>query len=121
MKYSLELCGGLHVARTDDIGAFKIVAESAIAAEVRRIEAVCGKFALELARQNEYTINLISSQLKTPKTGLIAKINALNLVHKQLEQELLKFQISALDLTQEEITAQTTLVKEIRNLNFSWW
>ncbi|WPY01378.1 Alanine--tRNA ligase [Candidatus Trichorickettsia mobilis] len=112
--YSLELCGGLHVARTGDIGAFKIVAESAIAAGVRRIEAVCGKFALELARQNEHTINLISSQLKTPKTELIAKINALNLVHKQLEQELLEFKISALDLTQEEITAQTTLVKDIR-------
>ena len=51
--YSFELCGGTHVSRTGDIGIFQIVSESANATGVRRIEVVCGAYAISCIRENE--------------------------------------------------------------------
>ena len=61
--FSIELCGGTHVARTGDIGLFKLEAESGVAAGVRRIEALTGEGALETIRQRERILEKIGSQL----------------------------------------------------------
>ncbi len=62
--FSVELCGGTHVSRTGDIGVFRIVAESGIAAGVRRIEAVSGAGALEFTLRNEQTLRKIAAGVK---------------------------------------------------------
>jgi len=65
--YSIELCGGTHVGSTGELGVFKIKAESAVAAGVRRIEAVSGAAALELIEQNFAELHSIKALLKNPK------------------------------------------------------
>ncbi len=85
---SRELCGGTHVLRTGDIGLFKIVAESGVAAGVRRVEAVTGANALALVQEQETTLAEAASQLKAPTAELPAKIGQLLDNVKLLEKEL---------------------------------
>jgi alanyl-tRNA synthetase len=66
-NYSLELCGGTHVGATGDIGFFKITNETAVAAGVRRIEAVCGKLAEDYVNQKIKIVEALQAQLKNPK------------------------------------------------------
>lgn len=66
-NYSVELCGGTHVGATGELGLFKITTETAVAAGVRRIEAVCGKQAEEYVNEQFGLINIIRDSLKNPK------------------------------------------------------
>ncbi len=111
---SLELCGGTHVTRTGDIGMFKITSENAIAAGVRRIEAVCGEFVLKLIRQNDAMIENISAALKIGKNELIDKVNSLIASKKQLEDQLVSLQVSMLDLNIEQIAKESVSVSDIK-------
>ncbi len=88
-EFSRELCGGCHVKRTGDIGVFKIVSESGIAAGVRRIEAITGEHALERLT-NEYEENRkLSSLLKNP-SSLIEQVQSVIDENKRLQKEFEK-------------------------------
>ncbi|MGC0151160.1 alanine--tRNA ligase [Chromobacterium vaccinii] len=89
--FSAELCGGTHVKRTGDIGLFKIVAESGVAAGVRRIEAVTGQGALAHIQAQDALIKEAAAALKAQSSDeVIAKIAALQDGAKALEKELAK-------------------------------
>ena len=86
--YSVELCGGTHARRTGDIGFFSIIAESAVAAGVRRIEAVTGVAAdLELAR-TQALLRDSAALLRVPPAELPARLSSLLDERKAMEQEL---------------------------------
>ncbi len=75
--YSVELCGGTHVARTGDIGLFKVTSESGIAAGVRRVEAVTGAGAVAYVSALERTLKQLAEQLKAAPTDLRQRLQAL--------------------------------------------
>ena len=85
---SIELCGGTHVARTGDIGAFKIVSEAGISAGVRRVEAVTGLNALHLMQKNADLLAVSAAKFKAPVEELPEKIDHMSETVKRLEKEL---------------------------------
>jgi len=86
--WSIELCGGTHVARTGDIGLFKIVGEGAVAAGVRRVEAVVGATALELVRETERRLNDVAGAVKTSPAEAPARVAAIVEERRKLERAL---------------------------------
>ena len=90
-EFSTELCGGTHVARTGDIGLFKIISESGIAAGVRRLEAITGLNALRWAQNQETLLKNIISEVKAQtEKDVLSKIQANANQTKALEKELAK-------------------------------
>jgi alanyl-tRNA synthetase len=88
---SRELCGGTHVARTGDIGLFKIVAESGVAAGIRRLEAVTGTAAIALVQHQEDLLLEAADRLKTQPGEVAARIAQIQDQVKALEKELDRF------------------------------
>ena len=87
-EFSMELCGGTHVRNTAEIGFFKVVAETGVAAGVRRIEAVTGPGAYELVRREEQTLQRVAELLKTPKEGVEKRLVGLLEERRGLERRL---------------------------------
>jgi alanyl-tRNA synthetase len=86
--FSVELCGGIHVNRTGDIGFFKIVAEGAVASGVRRIEAVTGQAALDYVETQDKLVSDSAALLKVAPADLPERIQALLDDRRKLEREL---------------------------------
>ena len=86
--YSVELCGGTHVARTGDIALFKIVAETGIAAGVRRVEALTGEAARRHLLDRAGVAEALASQFKVPPSDVEGRVDALTADRKRLEREL---------------------------------
>lgn len=104
--YSFELCGGTHVSRTGDIGAFKIVSEGAIAAGIRRIEAVCGEFAFAIIAERESLLENVLNVLRCNKVELLQKVEGLLESKKNLEKQLEKLHMDKLVLSDAEFNKQ---------------
>ena len=85
--FSVELCGGTHVANTANITLFKIVSEAGVAAGVRRIEALTGNNVIEYYRQMEENLHTIAKTLKTSPTEIVEKITHLQKEVKELQSE----------------------------------
>ncbi|MCG8317255.1 MAG: alanine--tRNA ligase [Pseudomonadales bacterium] len=87
-NFSIELCGGTHVARTGDIGIFKIVSEAGVAAGVRRIEAVTGQQALNWIAENEKRLHQVEQLVKANRDSVVDKVQQVIDKTKQLEKEI---------------------------------
>ena len=87
-NFSIELCGGIHVDRTGDIGVFKITHETGIASGVRRIEAVTGQGALDWIEANEQALDDVAGLLKSQRDQAATKVEQLLKRNKELEKEL---------------------------------
>ena len=87
-SYSVELCGGTHVHATGDIGLFKITSEAAVAAGIRRIEAVTREGAFEYLSDQDARVRDIAAQFKSAPADLADKITTLANDKKKLEKEL---------------------------------
>jgi len=87
-EFSMELCGGTHVNRVGDIGLFKIISESGVAAGIRRIEAVTGQGALNWVRETENVVRNISGLVKGTREDVEAKIRQLLDRSRKLEKDI---------------------------------
>ena len=90
LGFSTELCGGVHVERTGDIGLFKIISEGGVAAGVRRIEAVTGEAAVATIDGLEAQLSQAAKALKTSPSDVNEKLASLIQNNKTLEKELEK-------------------------------
>ncbi len=90
--YSIELCGGTHVRRTGNIGYFKIVAESAIAAGVRRIEAVAGTHAEAVVAEMQQRLNEIAGVMRASPAEVPARVAAQSETVRRLERQVAELQ-----------------------------
>jgi len=113
---SRELCGGTHVQRTGDIGLFKIVAESGVAAGVRRVEAVTGDNALAYLQSLEGTVAHVAGALKSAPAEVPARIAQLLDQVRALERELSSLKGKLASSQGDELMAQAVDVKGIKVL-----
>ena len=85
--YSMELCGGTHTRATGEIGLFRIVAESSVAAGIRRIEAVCGLPAFDWMRQEHRALKSLSQRLTVSPDEVVGRVESLLDQARKLEKE----------------------------------
>jgi alanyl-tRNA synthetase len=113
---SKELCGGTHVKATGDIGLFKIVAESGVAAGIRRVEAVTGGNALSYLQSLESTVQGAAMTLKTTPHELGSRLHAVLEQVRQLEKELTAAKSKLASAQGDELLAQAVDVKGLKVL-----
>jgi len=113
---SKELCGGTHVKATGDIGLFKVVGESGVAAGVRRIEAVTGANALSYLQTLEDTVAQAAGVLKAPTAELTARIGQTLEQVKALEKEVAALKGKLASSQGDELMAQAVDIKGIKVL-----
>ncbi len=113
---SRELCGGTHVARTGDIGFFKVTSEGGIAAGVRRIEATTGDGALAYVQGQEARLNEAAAALKTPPQEVTLKVAQILDNVKTLEKELARLKSKLASSQGDELADQVVEVKGVKLL-----
>ena len=114
---SIELCGGTHVKRTGDIGLFKIVAESGVAAGVRRVEAVTGEGALALVQQQEEQLQQVADAVKSQPQEAAARIAQIMDNVKSLERELAALKSRLASSQGDELLAQAQDMNGVKVLS----
>ena len=113
---SRELCGGTHVARTGDIGLFKIVAEGGVAAGIRRVEAITGANALAYVQELEATVDATAAALKAPVADLTGRIASTLEQVKALEKEIAALKGKLASSQGDELLGQAVEVKGVKVL-----
>ena len=111
--FSTELCGGTHVGRTGDIGLFKIVSESGVAAGVRRVEAVTGAGALAFVADEEARLDEIGALLSTSGADVVAKLRQVFDRQKKLERELESLKAKAAGSATQDLASNARHVGNI--------
>ena len=113
---SCELCGGTHVARSGDIGLFKIVMEAGVAAGVRRIEAVCGDVALASVQRQQALLDAVAAELKAQPAEAAARVAQIQDHVKALEKELARLKSKLAASQGDDLLSQAVEVKGIKVL-----
>ena len=113
---SKELCGGVHVRRSGDIGLFKILAETGVAAGVRRVEAVTGDNALALVQQQQALLAEAAAAVKAPVSEVPAKLAQVLDNVRSLEKELARLKARLASAQGDDLLAQAVQVKGARVL-----
>ncbi len=113
---SCELCGGTHVARTGDIGLFKIVAEAGVAAGVRRVEAVTGANALRYLQEQERRVQGVAALLKTQPEEMAERVVGLIDNARALEKELARLKSKLASSQGDDLAGQAVDVKGVKIL-----
>ncbi len=117
--WSVELCGGTHVSRTGDIGLFRIVSESAVAAGIRRIEALAGEAAVAAIEDESRLLAEAAATLKTPPAELPARITQLQDDKKRLERQVADLQkklVMATATQFEDIGGIKTILRNVGDI-----
>ena len=114
---SRELCGGTHVARTGDIGLFKIVSESGVAAGIRRVEAVTGDNALAYVNDLQARLNAAAGLLRVPPSEVGTRIVAVLDGQKALEKELAQLKSRLAASAGDELAGRAKLVHGVKVLS----
>ena len=112
--FSMELCGGTHTRATGEIGLFRITGEAAIAAGVRRVEAVGGLVAAEQARTDAGRIIALAESLNSPVKDIEKKLEQALEQSKRLEKQMKSLQQSRASDTARELVGQATSVGELQ-------
>ena len=110
--YSIELCGGTHVGATGELGVFKIKNEGAVAAGVRRVEAVCGAAALAYIGETEKNLHLAAALLKNPK-DLAKAIENLQAENAQLKKHIDNLEARQLVAVRNELLQKDEIINQI--------
>ena len=113
-SHSVELCGGTHVQRAGDIGLFKIVLETGIAAGVRRIEALTGARAIQRFIESESKLDAAARVLKTSRDDLSSRVEQLMASNRNLEKQLNAFKSKAATQAGGDLVAQAVEVEGIK-------
>jgi alanyl-tRNA synthetase len=108
--FSTELCGGTHVTRTGDIGTFKIVSESGVAAGIRRVEAVTAEAALAYTHEMEARLASVAHALKAPATDVATKLQQVLDNVRALEREVGRLKMKLASSQGGDIAAQAVEV-----------
>jgi alanyl-tRNA synthetase len=114
--FSTELCGGTHVRRTGDIGFFKIVAESGVAAGIRRVEAVTGEGALTWVQERDAKLAEAAAALKTSPDDVAQKIVQIQESVRTLEKELARLKSKMASSQGDELTDRAEDVNGVKVL-----
>jgi alanyl-tRNA synthetase len=113
-EYSTELCGGTHVTRTGDIGLFKIIAESGVAAGVRRVEAITGENALGYLRESEAKLKQAGELVRGGRDDLADKIQLVLDRAKALEKELAALKAKLASSAGGDLASQARDIKGVK-------
>jgi alanyl-tRNA synthetase len=111
--FSIELCGGTHTSMTGDIGLFKIVSETGVAAGVRRIEALTGEGAYQFLKEEERELRKVASSLKSTPEEISLKVERLLQRQRELEREVQSFQDK---ISHQEILDLLHFVREVKGV-----
>lgn len=114
--YSIELCGGTHVAATGELGYFRITHESAVAAGVRRIEAVSGAAAYNYASAESENLKQVREALKNPK-DLLKAVNTLSEENSDLRKKIEQFEAKEITSITEDIASKAETIDSIAFVN----
>ncbi len=114
--FSTELCGGTHVRRTGDIGLFKIVSETGVAAGIRRVEAVTGEGALRWVQDREAKLAEAAAALKTNPDDVAQKIAQMQDSARALERELARLKSKMASSQGDELADSAAEVKGVKVL-----
>lgn len=112
-KFSMELCGGTHVRNTSEIGLFKIVSETGVAAGVRRIEAVTGHASYKYVLKNEELIKSVENRLKTTRENIEQRIGEMEKHEREQRKEIESIKAKLLGNAASDMTSE---IKEINGI-----